>query len=115
MTQLPYAATSTIAPRQRDCSLTLTFGDEELALSYDDAIEFKLEIGYIEENRQVTQRAVQSFNDLWIAKFAPIHNGFSIEFKESTRLMGRLALQGGHAQDFSARLQLFITEAGQQS
>jgi hypothetical protein len=93
----------------------LKFGDDEVALTYDDAIEFKLEISYIEENRQVTQRAVQSFNDQWIATFAPIHSGFSIQFKEPTRLMGRLALKGGQAQEFSERLQLFITEAGQQS
>jgi hypothetical protein len=103
---------SDVKSKQRDCSMVLTFSGEKLSLSYDVAIEFKIQIAYVLESGRPTGQKIVSEAESWSAQIVPNTGGFGIAVEQSPRSTVKLWLNATQAEGFSADLQKFIDAAG---
>lgn len=115
MTKPLYAFTVELDRHQRNCRLTLTIDGDKMPLSYDDAIELKIEIARIQETGFPSANEVGGTIDGWSAKLFPNKGGFSIAVRHPVRLIITLAFNKRQAAYFLEDLQHFIDQAGQRS
>jgi hypothetical protein len=109
----PYAFTADLDRFQKNCRLTLEIQGDKLPLSFDDAIEFKIEIAHLLVTESPSGREVRGTIDPWRVKFFPKGRGFSIEIRHPIRPVRTLALDVGQTEKFSEQIQKFIDAAGQ--
>jgi hypothetical protein len=115
MTNHPYNFAAHFDRSQSRCRLTLTIGDNGIPLSFDDTIEFKLEIAQILATGSASAREIHGTIDQWRIKFFPNDGGFSIEIRHPIYPMKKLTLDTKQTEKFSDELQKFIDAAGQRS
>lgn len=111
----PYTFTTELDRFQRNCRLTLAFDGGTMPLSYDDALEFKIEIGKILDSEFPSATDVGGSIDQWKARFFPNQRGFKIEVRHRLHPIRTLALNVKQTAQFSGELQVFIDQAGRQS
>ena len=109
---MPFKLTSDVTSKQRDCRLTLAFSGEPIALSFDDAIEFKIQIGHVMQTGRPNERKIASDAETWSAHIVPNAGGFGLVFEQSPTSTTKLWLNAVEATRFSAELQTFIDQAG---
>ena len=110
-----YAFTTDLDRFQKNCRLTLEIQGDKLPLSFDDAIEFKIEIAHLLVTEAPSGREVHGTIDPWRIKFFPNGGGFSIEVRHPTTPVRTLALDTRQAETFSEQIQKFIDAAGQRT
>jgi hypothetical protein len=88
---------------------------DKLPLSFDDAIEFKIEIAHLLVTEAPSGREVRGTIDPWRIKFFPNGGGFSIEVRHPINPVRTLALDTGQTEKFSEQIQKFIDAAGQRT
>jgi hypothetical protein len=115
MTKPLYAFTVELDRHQKNCRLTLTIDGDKIPLSYDDAIEFKIQIARIQDTGFPSGSDVGGTIDQWSAKLFPNKGGFSIAVRHPVRPITTLALNKRQAAYFSEDLQDFIDQAGRRS
>ena len=113
MNAQPYAFTTDLDRFQKNCRLTLEIQGENIPLSFDDAIEFKIEIAHLLLTASPSGREVRGTIDPWRIKFLPNGGGFSIEVRHPIRPVRTLALDMRQTEKFSEQIQKFIDAAGQ--
>lgn len=86
-----------------------------MSLSFDDAIEFKIQIGHVQETARPNDRKIVSEASDWSAEVVPHPGGFGIAIEHSPRSTTKLWLNDDEAARFSAELQTFIDMAGSRS
>jgi hypothetical protein len=112
----PYDWIVELAPLQRNCRLTLQIEGTNIPLSFDDAIEFKIEIARVLDIGFPSAADVcGTAADPWKAKFLPNQGGFSIAVRHPVRPIATLILNKRQTVVFSEELQDFIDQAGQRS
>jgi hypothetical protein len=111
----PYAFTTDLDRFQKNCRLTLEIQGDNIPLSFDDAIEFKIEIAHLLVTESPSGREVHSTIDPWRVKFFPNGSGFSIEIRHPIRPVRTLALDVRQTEKFSEQIQKFIDAAGQRT
>ncbi|SNT52527.1 hypothetical protein SAMN05216374_4547 [Tardiphaga sp. OK246] len=107
--------TSDVKSKQKDCWLILNFSGEEISLSFDDAIELKIQINHVLETGTPNERKIVSEADSWSALCVPNAGGFGVAFVLSATSTIKLWLDAGQAERFSAELQTFIDLVGSRS
>lgn len=115
MSVQPFSFTTELQRFQKNCRLTLEIGDDKIPLSFDDAIEFKLEISHVLATASSSAREVHGTIDQRRIKFFPNEGGFSLEIRHPIYRMRTLALNTKQAEKFSEGLQKFIDAAGQRA
>jgi hypothetical protein len=110
-----YAFTTDLDRFQKNCRLTLEIQGDKLPLSFDDAIEFKIEIAHLLVSESPSGREVRGTIDPWRIKFLANGGGFSIEVRHPTNPIRTLALDTGQTEKFSEQIQKFIDAAGQRT
>jgi hypothetical protein len=108
-----YAFTTDLDRFQKNCRLTLEIEGDKLPLSFDDAIEFKIEIAHLLVAESPSDREVRGTIDPWRVKFFPNGGGFSLEVRHPIRPVRTLALDIRQTEKFSEQIQKFIDAAGQ--
>ena len=111
----PYDWIVELAPLQRNCRLTLQIEGNDIPLSFDDAIEFKIEIARVLDSGFPSATDVCGTADPWKAKFLPNQGGFSIAVRHPVHPVATLILNKRQTVVFSEELQDFIDQAGQRS
>ena len=111
----PYDWIVELAPLQRNCRLTLQIEGNNIALSFDDTIEFKIEIARVLDSGFPSATDVCGTIDPWKAKFFPNKGGFSVAARHPVHPLETLVLDKKQTVVFSEALQDFIDEAGQRS
>ena len=109
----PYTFTSDLDRLQKNCRLTLQINGDKILLSFDDAIEFKLEIATLRQTGFPSGTGICGTIGQWETKFFPNKGGFSISVRHPLHLIATLALNKRQTVRFSEELQDFIDEAGQ--
>jgi hypothetical protein len=112
---MPFKLIPDVKSKQRDCWLILEFSGEPISLSFDDAIEFKIQISHIQETARPNDRKIVSEVANWSAQVVPNSGGFGIVFEHSPTSTTKLWLNGDQAIRFSAELQKFNDIAGSRS
>jgi hypothetical protein len=102
-----------IEPQQRNCRLTLQIDGNNIPLSFDDAIEFKIEIAKVLDSGFPSAADVRGTVDQWKTKFFPNKGGFSIAVRHPVHPIATLVLNKRQTVVFSEELQDFIDRAGQ--
>jgi hypothetical protein len=115
MTKPLYAITAVLDRHQKNCRLTLTIDGDKIPLSFDDAIEFKIQIARIQDTGFPSVNEVAGTIDQWKAQFFPNKGGFSIAVRHPARSITTLALNKRQTERFLEDLQHFIDQAGQRS
>jgi len=111
----PYSWVSKLEKLQRDCRITLEVSGQKLPLSFDDAIEFKIQIASLLESGFPCPTEVCGTIAPWKAKFFPNKGGFSVVASHPFHPAASLALDKKQTVRFSEELQDFIDEAGQRN
>jgi hypothetical protein len=111
----PYEWIVKIEPLQRNCRLTLQIDGNNIPLSFDDAIEFKIEIAKVLDSGFPSAADVCGTVEQWKAKFFPNKGGFSIAVRHPVHPVATLVLNKKQTVVFSEELQDFIDQAGQRS
>jgi hypothetical protein len=111
----PYDWIVELAPLQRNCRLTLQIEGNNIPLSFDDAIEFKIEIARVLDSGFPSATDVCGTTDPWKAKFLPNQGGFSVAVRRQAHPIATLVLNKRQTVVFSEELQDFIDQAGQRS
>jgi hypothetical protein len=111
----PYDWIVEIEPLQRNCRLTLLIDGNNIPLSFDDAIEFKIEIAKVLDSGFPSATDVCGTVERWKTKFFPNKGGFSIAVRHPARPTTTLVLNKRQTVVFSEELQDFIDQAGQRS
>jgi hypothetical protein len=111
----PYSFTTHLDRFQKNCRLTLDINGDKMPLSFDDTIEFKLEISHVLVTASSSAREVHGTIDQWRIKFFPNNGGFSVEIRHPIYPLRKLALNIKQAENFSEKLQAFIDAAGQRA
>jgi hypothetical protein len=111
----PYDWTVELEPLQRNCRLTLQIEGNKFPLSFDDAIEFKIEIAKVLDSGFASASDVRGTTDPWKAKFFPNKGGFSLTVRHPVDPIATLVLNKRQTVVFSEELQDFIDQAGQRS
>ena len=111
----PYDWRVELAPLQRNCRLALRIEGNNIPLSFDDAIEFKIEIARVLDNGFPSAADVCGTADPWKAKFFPNKGGFSVAVRHPVHPIATLTLNKRQTVVFSEELQDFIDQAGQRS
>jgi hypothetical protein len=112
---MPFKLLPDVKSKQRDCALILEFNGEPIALSFDDAIEFKIQISHVQDTARPNERKIVSEALKWSAQIVPNAGGFGIVFEHSPTSTTKLWLNAGEAARFSAELQTFIDIVGGRS
>jgi hypothetical protein len=115
MSAEPCSFTASLDRFQKNCRLTLEIDGDKIPLSFDDAIEFKIEIAQLLVTDSPSAREVHGTIDQWRMKFFPNDGGFSIEIRHPIHPIRTLALNTSQAETFLEGLQRFIDAAGQRS
>jgi hypothetical protein len=110
-----YSFSTTLDRHQKNCRLTLEIDGDSIPLSFDDAIEFKIEIAQLLVTDAASPREVNGMLDQWRFRFFPNKGGFSIEIRHPAHPIRTLALNRKQAEHFTEELQHFIDAAGQRS
>jgi hypothetical protein len=92
--------------------MVLKFNGEQFTLSYDDAIEFKIQIAHVLETGRPNNRKIISESETWSAQIVPNSGGFGIAVEQSPMSTVKLWLNATQAGVFSADIQKFIDTAG---
>jgi hypothetical protein len=111
----PYDWIVAIEPLQRNCRLTLQIEGNDIPLSFDDAIEFKIEIAKVLDGGFASENEVRGTIDPWKAKFFPNKGGFSVAVRHQVHPIATLVLNKIQTVVFSEELQDFIDQAGQRN
>ena len=111
----PYDWIVEIEQLQRNCRLTLQIEGNDIPLSFDDAIEFKIEIGKLLDSGHPSATDVCGTAEPWKAKFFPNKGGFSVAIRHQVHPIATLVLNKRQTVVFSEELQDFIDQAGQRS
>jgi hypothetical protein len=106
---------SEIVNLQKNCRLTLDIDGDKIALSFDDVIEFKIEITEVLASGIDSAREIHGSFDQWRIKFFPNKGGFSIEIRHPIRPINTLALDAEQTAEFLQELQYFIDDAGRRN
>ncbi|MEH2480424.1 hypothetical protein V1282_003781 [Nitrobacteraceae bacterium AZCC 2146] len=109
---MPFKLTSDVNAKQHDCWLILEFSGEPISLSFDDAIEFKIQINHVLETARTNDRKIVSEAETWSAQIVPNSGGFGVVFERSPTSTTKLCLSAEDANRFSTELQKFIDLAG---
>lgn len=112
---MPFKLTSDVKAKQRDCWLILEFSGEPIFLSFDDAIEFKIQINHVLETGRTNDRKIVSEAETWSAQIVPNSGGFGVVFEQSPTSTIKLWLNVEEAHRFSMELQKFIDLAGERN
>jgi hypothetical protein len=112
---MPIKLNPDVTSKQRDCRLVLTFSGGQIALSFDDAIEFKIQIGHVLETGVANDRKIVSDIDTWSAQIVPNAGGFGLLLDQPSTSPSKLLLSLDEATRFSTELQTFIDKAGSRS
>lgn len=112
---MPFKLIPDVKSKQRDCWLVLEFSAETIYLSFDDAIEFKIQINHVMETTRLNDRKIISEAESWSAQIVPNSGGFGIVFERSPASTTKLWLSADEGTRFSAELQTFIDIAGSRS
>jgi hypothetical protein len=115
MTTEPYDWIVELKPLQRNCRLTLQIEGNNIPLSFDDAIEFKIAIAKVLDSGFPSATDVCGTADPWKAKFLPNKGGFSVAVRHQVDPIATLVLNKTQTVAFSEELQDFIDQAGQRS
>lgn len=110
-----YSWVSKLEKLQRDCRITLEVSGQKLPLSFDDAIEFKIQIASLLESGFPPATEVCGTIAPWKAKFSANKGGFSVVASHPFHPAASLALDKKQTAQFSEELQEFIDEAGQRN
>jgi hypothetical protein len=110
-----YNFTTEIEQFQKNCRLTLEIDGDKIPVSFDDAIEFKIEIARVLVSASPSAREVHGTFDQWRIKFFPNNGGFSIKIRHPIHPIRTLALNAKQAEGFCEEMQRFIDAAGQRS
>ena len=110
-----YSWVTKLEKLQRDCRITLEVGSQKLLLSFDDAIEFKIQIASLLESGFPSATDVCGTAAPWKAKFFPNKGGFSVVASHPFQPTASLVLDKKQTVRFSEELQDFIDEAGQRN
>jgi hypothetical protein len=112
---MPFKLIQDVKSKQRDCRIVLEFSGEPISLSFDDAIEFKIQINHALEAATPNDRKIVGETENWSAQIVPNSGGFGIVFEQSPTSTTKLWLNVDQATRFSAELQKFIDTAGSRS
>jgi hypothetical protein len=112
---MPFKLIPDVKSKQRDCRLVLEFSGEPISLSFEDSIEFKIQINHALEKATPNDRKIVSETENWSAQIVPNSGGFGIVFEQSPTSTTKLWLSVDQATRFSAELQKFIDTAGSRS
>jgi hypothetical protein len=115
MSVQPYTLSSNLHRFQKNCRLTLEIGGERIPLSFDDAIEFKIEIVQLLATGSPSAREVHATLGQWRIRFFSNDGGFAVEIRHPIYPIGSLALDVNQTAHFLGELQTFIDKAGQRS
>jgi hypothetical protein len=115
MSPPPYSLTANLDRFQKNCRLTLEIDGDKMPLSFDDAIEFKIEIGQLLVTEAPSARDIHGTLEKWQVKFSPNKGGFAIEIRHPLYSTRALMLNARQAENFSEQLQHFIDAAGQRA
>jgi hypothetical protein len=96
---------------QRDCRLILKMNDGNIPLSFDDAIDFKIEIAKVLGGGFSAE--LHGRCESWQTTFLSNKGGLSIEIRNPARPTQFLVLNAKQTVLFSDGLQDFIDKAGQ--
>jgi hypothetical protein len=110
-----YSFTTILERHQKNCRLMLEIGRDSIPLSFDDAIEFKIEIAQILVTDAASPREVSGTLDQWRIRFSPNGGGFAMEFRHPIYSVGSLSLGTKQAERFTEQVQHFIDAAGSRS
>jgi hypothetical protein len=110
-----YSWVTKLEKLQRNCRITLEVGGQKIPLSFDDAIEFKIQIASLLENGFPSATDVCGTVAPWKAKFFPNKGGFSVVASHPFHPAASLALDKTQTVRFSEELQDFIDQAGQRN
>jgi hypothetical protein len=109
----PYGWQVALEPLQRNCRLTLLIDGNNIPLSFDDAIEFKIGIAKVLDSGFPSATDVCGTVEQWKTKFFPNKGGFSIAVRHPVHPTATLVLNKKQTVVFSEELQDFIDQAGQ--
>jgi hypothetical protein len=111
----PYDWIVELKPLQRNCRLTLQIDGNDIPLSFDDAIEFKIEIAKVLDSGFPSATDVCGTVHSWKARFFPNKGGFSVAVRHPVDRIATLVLNKKQMVAFSEELQDFIDQAGQRN
>jgi hypothetical protein len=115
MSDQPYSFIVGLDRFQKNCRLTLEIEGDKIPLSFDDAIEFKIEIAQLLVTASPSTREVHGTLDPWRIRFSPNDGGFTMDIRRPTCSTRKLVLNTEQAEIFSEELQDFIDDAGQRT